>query len=310
LSKKTKIDGCNKIFRFLQLLYEDNADYNRVLEIFKDDLEKENYEKNPNGLHVALNKYTNTLKVFGIKVEKHKSKYRLKSCLYSLDLTLEDIKALSIFASFVNEFPDKDLSESISEFLEKINLRMNNEDKNTYDNLTIDKSYDFAFKYLDSKEQIEQCQKLCKDGRLTKITYLKNYKPYNSFFIPKEVLFGSKYAYLLAYDTKKKQNVELALPNILLIENTPQIQNQNTRGLTVVYKLKNRLAKNYKYKEGEYLSETLSDGSIIVVNKNESPENLMNRLLRYASDCEIMTPVGMRYEFLDLVNETLNNYND
>ena len=80
MKKKTSLklnDGCLKIFRLLNLLYEDKADYNSVVEIFKDDLN----EQSTNNIQVVLNKYMNALKVFGIKLKKVKNKYKLQSSL-------------------------------------------------------------------------------------------------------------------------------------------------------------------------------------------------------------------------------------
>ena len=59
-------DGCLKIFKLINLLYEDDAEYNKVVDIFKDDVN----EQSTNNIQVVLNKYINTLRVFGINIEK------------------------------------------------------------------------------------------------------------------------------------------------------------------------------------------------------------------------------------------------
>ena len=74
-SSKKLNEGCIKIFKLLTLLYEDKAEYNDVVEIFMD----ESYDQTPNNLQVNINKYFNTLKIFGIKVKKKKNKYKLLS---------------------------------------------------------------------------------------------------------------------------------------------------------------------------------------------------------------------------------------
>ena len=45
-------DGCLKIFQLLTLLYEDNAYYSNVVDIFKDDCN----EQSTNSIQVVLNK--------------------------------------------------------------------------------------------------------------------------------------------------------------------------------------------------------------------------------------------------------------
>ena len=56
-------DGCIKMFKLLLLLYQDKADYESVKDIFKNDFDD---EQSTNNIQVVLNKYLNTLKVFGI----------------------------------------------------------------------------------------------------------------------------------------------------------------------------------------------------------------------------------------------------
>ena len=65
-------DSCLKMFQFLKLLTQGPVDFNVVLDIFSD--ETTEGKSNP---HVALNKYLNTLKIFGIKVQKKQNKYYL-----------------------------------------------------------------------------------------------------------------------------------------------------------------------------------------------------------------------------------------
>ena len=120
-------EGCLKIFRLLQLLYEDKAEYNDVIEIFMD----ESYDQTPNNLQVNINKYFNTLKIFGIKVKKEKNKFKLLSGLYSMYFTMDDLKSISLIMSYLNYFPEIDMTQNIEKFLESIEIRMNNEDKKT-----------------------------------------------------------------------------------------------------------------------------------------------------------------------------------
>ena len=153
MKKKTSLklnDGCLKIFRLLNLLYEDKADYNSVVEIFKDDLN----EQSTNNIQVVLNKYMNALKVFGIKLKKVKNKYKLQSSLYSMNYTLDDLKSISILIKSVKTFPDEQITKDINDFLQSLLLRMDNYDKNKLNYLN--QNYDFSFYYTNLREKIEQ----------------------------------------------------------------------------------------------------------------------------------------------------------
>ena len=58
-------DSCIKIFEFIKMLYNGEVEFKTVLDHFSDG----QYDGTSN-THVTLNKYLNTLKIFGIKVKK------------------------------------------------------------------------------------------------------------------------------------------------------------------------------------------------------------------------------------------------
>ena len=71
-------DGCIKIFKLLQLLYEDKAYYDDVIAIFSGN------ETETEKQHVTLNKYLSTLKVFGMKIEKNNKKFEFQNLPFSI----------------------------------------------------------------------------------------------------------------------------------------------------------------------------------------------------------------------------------
>jgi hypothetical protein len=297
-------EGCLKIFYFLKLLYEDKAFYADVREIFKDDIS----QKSPNHTQVILNKYINALKVFGIKVVKSGKKYVLQNSIYSMHFTLDDLKSISILASTVKNFPETKLNENITEFLHNIRLRMNRDDKISYCNITQTKNYNFTFQYLDLKKQIEQCQKLCQTNHAVNIVYLNNGKETHVKGAPEEIIYDVRNAYFKVYDIKARQSFEIPLTNILKLEESPQIAKPNTMSQTVVFKVKNRLAQNYRLKENEYSEGFDDEGNQIIINKNEPFDKLLKRLMRYSTNCEIISPKQLRYKFIELINRTLSMY--
>ena len=76
----------------------------------------------------------------------------------------------------------------------------------------------------------------------------------------------------------------------------------------IVFRIKNRLARNYKIRDWERLDKIEGDGSHIIVNKNEDLNNLLKRIMRYGTECEIISPKFMREEMIELINKTLANY--
>lgn len=302
MSKKLN-DGCLKIFLFLKLLYADEAYYDKVLEIFKDEIK----DMTTNYHQVCLNKYINTLKVFGIKIKKEKLKYTLVNSVYNMDISPSDLKSLGILANSLSGFSDK-LQNGAKGFLKEIEFRLNNKDKNTLNSLYGNSEYDFSFYYSNLREQIAECERICSENYMINLVYLKNNKEKNCKCTPKEVIYDCKDAYLLVHDTMKHVNLEVPVSSILSIMKLPQMSGSVEFNTTVVFKLKNRLAKIYRLKEGETSKGLNDNGELIVVNNKECRDKLMHRLLRYTYNCEVVSPKDFRDEMIKLLGETLDNY--
>lgn len=291
-----------KIFKMLDLLYNDAAYYENVVNIFKDEIS----DQSLNNLQVVLNKYLNTLKVFGVKVHKESNKFILDNSLYSLKYTPDDLKSISILLNTVEKFPDKDIASNINNFIQNLILRMNSEDRISLDNYRGD--YDFTFYHSNLRKQIEECKKICKENHIINIIYKKNKKQISIRCVPKEVIYDSKTAYLSVLF--KNEKIEIPLPSILSIISSPQIAPKQEVSNTVVFKLKNRLAKTYKLKENEYSQGYDENENLIVVNKGETPDNLLCRLMRYSYNCEIVSPKSLKNQMISLINETLKKYGE
>lgn len=303
-------NGCLNIFKFLVLLYEDNADYDRVIDIFKSDIteQKENYDdKKLNNLtQVVLNKYINALKVFGIKIRKENNKFKLDSNLYTENYSQDDLKALSIILNAERNIQDTDLTKNIAELKENLLLRMNNEDKNILNSNTKDKN--LSFFYTGLKQQIDKCKQYAKWEALLDITYIYHNEEHRCTCKAIDVLYDTKTAYFKVYDTNRNENKEIALQNILSITKQPSITKKCIGTKTVLIKFKGRLAKTYKLKQNEKLFSADKD-EIIVTNKDEPLDKLFSRLMRYSDLCEIVSPKYLRKEMSKLLDETLNLYN-
>ncbi len=301
---KDKINNsCINILKFLILLYENKADYDSVMGIFSDNGEK----PDKNVVQVVLNKYINALRVFGIKINKVKNKFYLESSLYSIPFSDDDLKSMSILINASKDFPDKEISENINNFISGLLFRMNNSDRIKLNNLT--GKYDFSFFYSDIKKQIEECKKYCKEKPVINILYLNKGKEVNRRCNARELIYETKHTYFSVYDILKHEVVEIPLSKILSIVPQPQVGKSETT-MTVIFQLKDRLAKNYKLKENEYIESVKPDGSITVVNRSEPIDKLFSRLMRYDKSCKILTPKYLRRDMFNLIERTLDNYND
>ena len=299
-------EGCLKIFHLLELLYNDKADYDSVVSIFKDEID----ETSVNTIQVNLNKYFNTLKIFGIKIKKENNKFKLLSSLYSMNFTIEDLKAISLLTTSVNSFPDIDLTQDVNEFLQSLEARMNNEDKNKLNELKQNTPTDNSFYYTDLREQIKECEQVCKENCKITVIYKKRKKEIRCNCTPKDVVYDSKNAYLKVHDYIKHNLIEIPINSILTIIKSPSVASTIEMNTTVIYKLKNRLAKTYKLKEDETSEGFDEDGNQTIINKSGNIDNLIPRLLRYSYDCEIISPKHLREEMKRIINETISLYEE
>lgn len=297
-------NGCLKIFKFLNLLYEDKAYYEDVINIFKDDIN----EQSDNNLQVVLNKHINTLRVFGMKISKQNNKYTLENSIFSMPLTNEDLKSISILSKAIENFPDEISKKNVDEFIKTIIKRINNDDKYTLTNYT--NNYNFPFYYKDIKEQIEHCKTICKNKCLIEITYKKNKKILKTKCQPNELIYDTKTVYLSVYDTQKHNTLKIPIQNILNITEFHSRNLDKTICTTVVFRLKGKLAKVYRIRPHEYLRDNEPDGSIIIVNQDEPFDELITRLMRYRNLCEIISPKFMRDKMVETINETLEKYKE
>lgn len=302
MKSSTKLnDGCLKIFKLIDLLYKDEADYKKVIEIFNDGI-----DQSTNNTQVILNKYINTLKIFGIKIKKRNHQFTLENSLYSMPFSSDDLKSINILSKSINNFPDNEITKNLEDFLKLLMQRMNLNDKNKLNSLK--KDCDFSFFYSDLKEKIKHCQQICQDKYVTEVFYIHNSQDVRCKCTPKEILYEPQEVYLQIYDIVKRENIDIPISNILAIAKQPQIANSTELTTTVVYKLKNRLAKTYKIKENEYSDGYDKNGNLTIINKNEPFDKLLKRLMRYSYNCEIISPKSLRNEMSKLINETLSLY--
>ena len=89
-------------------MYEDRAYYKDVLAIFSDDEEK---------CTVTLNKFLNSLKVFGIKVKKVNGKYKMQNIPFSLKFSLDDLKSINILMKPKENLPKGKTKNNIEKLL-------------------------------------------------------------------------------------------------------------------------------------------------------------------------------------------------
>lgn len=268
----------------------------------------EEYGDDSKKQHVILNKYLNTLKVFGIKVKKSENKYVMQNSPFSLEFDLDDLKSVSLLEKFKEALPEGKTKNNINDFLNNLETRFNDNSRKTLKYINTTNNIDFSFYYKNMREQIEQCEKICQDAFKINVRYLQKGKEIFATGDPKEVIYDNKNAYLRVFKLSEREYADILITEIISIDRLPTQKSSYESPTSVLFKLKGRLAKTYKLKENEHIQNTEPDGSIIVVNKSEPHDKLLKRLMRYDINCIVLSPKNLKTKMKEMINNTLKNY--
>ena len=294
-------EGCLRIFKLLFLLYDDKAYYDDVLEIFKNSSNEQQ--------HVALNKCLNALKVFGIKITKKKNKFRMLNIPFANKYDIGDIKTISLIENFNNNLPKSKVKNEIEDLITKIKKGFDNDTKKIYSQLIDNTENHNNFSYENILSQIEKCETYCQEQYKIQIKYKTTDNNENNCICnAKQVIYDSKTAYLKVYKIKEQEVENIPINNILSINQLPSIKSSTEMPMTIIYKIRGRLAKAYNLKENERLIEVKGDGTLIIANTNEPYDLLLKRLIRYDNNCIIERPKFIREKMKQMINDTLKNY--
>ena len=297
-------EACIKIFDMLKLLSEGSAKYEDIIEIFNDD-ETTNNSAAP----VILNKYLNTLKIFGINITKNKNIYNLQNSFFSINLDENDIKMLQLLKSSSDILTNKKQKEIFDNFIKEIEIRLSNFSReiltNTKDETNIQRS-EYFLKYRDL---IAKCETYCYENQKLEVTFLHNNKEYKVICNPREITYINQKGYLSVFNNLSRQVFNVPLDEILSIKQMPLISKGNEISVTVVYKIRNNLAKAYRLKEWETSDGKYDeDGWLTIINHNEDFDVLTKRLMRYDYSCKVISPKHFKERMVSTIEDTLKNY--
>jgi len=292
-----------KLLQFLQMLYEGEVEYKTVLE---------HLSKNPlhitSNTHVTLNKYLNCFKVFGVEVKKIKNKYIMTNPLYKLELDSNDIKSLEMLNKAGNLLPDGKNKKNFDSFLKSVLIRLSEEQQK----ILVDKfssKNNIELNINAKQEQIKLYEKYCQDGYKVEIIYFNaEGNELNVIGSPTEIVYVKNEANLKIIGNNGSRIYEIPIDNIKSIKQLPMSSSGMSIPTTVVYVIKGRLAKNYKLRDWEKLQKIEDNGDHVIVNKTEDLDLLINRIMRYGIQCEILSPKFVRIAMAEHINKTLSNY--
>ena len=297
-------DSCIKLFEFIKMLYEGDVEFKKVIDHFSNG----KYDGTSN-THVTLNKYLNAMKIFGIKVKKINKKYHLLSSLYKLKFNPDDIKSINILKEAGAVLPDGKNKTNFESFIRSLEMRFDESAKSLEQIADNTQNLNLSFYHSEMSEQIKQCEKYCQDKQKLEIIYTNDKgEEINLLCSPLETIYKKRKICLKVMGNNGSRVYEIPVENIKSLKQLPVASSTQSIPTTVVYRIKNRLARNYKLRDWERLDKMESDGSNIIINKDEDLNLLINRLMRYGRECEIISPKFLKEEMIERINKTLENY--
>lgn len=285
-----------KILSYNELTQEEIIDF-----IFKS--KKSEYEMRKDSLY----KYLNTFKIFGINVIKNKNKYTLESIPLKTNFSEKELNTINFLYTYAQEICPENSAKELKKLLENLLKNTN------YKNLSLEnidtKNILKKIKIKTNKEKTQTFCLLCKEGQRISFDYFNRVLNQQQTFIvePDEVIITPTGEILKAF------NPEIAEMQNFQIEDISNVKQLPTKARTinvknsVTFKLKGRLALAYELKNGERVIKMEND-NIVISNSEEDKDELLRRLLRYGTACEILYPKSYRTKFLDTLKNIKELY--
>ena len=271
-----------QVIKTLKVLLQGDYTMNELIEKLNQN------EEEPIFNNSVVSKYINTCRYCGIEIPKIQNKYYVARVPFGLELNLSDINLFKQMQIVVKN----DLTERAVKAFDKLIKKLNR-----YSSVEITKvnkeECNFSFELFE--HAVAQKRKI-------KLMF-RNQDVYEC--IPINITKNGEKTFFNVFNKYSRQIDTHRLSGIQLSDNTysePFDSNQ-----VVVFKLKGGLAKRYEARENESVQQ-LSDGDIVVTNRNENEEYLISRLLRYDDKCEVLQPKAFREKFKDVLNDMLKNY--
>lgn len=301
--KNSKIANAGlRVLEMLKILVKRPLTLNEIINLNEDNENTVNvYAKE------TIAKYFNTLRIMGFKIEKINNKFYLRANLDKIHLDSEEVKTFIILKDYIQSLQRCDIGANLGELFRVIENSLD-EESTALLNYSFRRSVSgMSFEPDRSEKIIQKYEGYCKEQLKLRIKY-KDRRQVKTYKIePKSVLFKKNKVLLLGYNYVDNEYKEFLIANIEESVRLPQKAVERNYLNPVSFKLNGNLAKSYVMREGEKIMD-MSDDSITVLNYAEDRENLMHRLLRYGTSCEVRYPKLFRDNFVAYTERILANY--
>lgn len=294
-----------RVFETLKCLITKPVSIDEILQHLENiDDDDKNYSKS------VIYKYISTLKFMGFGIQKTQGKYTINSLPFKLLFTQEDITAIAILNTTIDLIPETKIKNALIDFIYQLKIRHTSNFEEIIKSVNTKNILKLKSISNKEKEIMKKYEKLCNDNLSIKITY----KDSDGVTVSKtcetiDVKFNDRHINFCCFDLRANHFIEITNDKIIKIEQLPNKNRGKYSSNTTVFKLKNKLAKRYTLRNDEKIIGYDENNNIIIANKKEPVNILLNRLIRYGEECEILTPKILRSNFTKLLDSILENYN-
>jgi predicted DNA-binding transcriptional regulator YafY len=158
---------------------------------------------------------------------------------------------------------------------------------------------------------IIQFEKYCVEEQRIIITYKLPIEEEEKHIVlePNSIKYDLNEVYIYGFSPITGEKQLLQMDYIISIKQLPVKSKYNYALSPLIFKLKGRVASGYRAYEGEKVTEIDElTGSITVSAYVEDHNMVLNRLLKYGDQCEILYPKSLRNRVVKTIQDALKNY--
>ena len=272
-----------QVLKTLQVLLEGNY---TMAEIIQKLNEK---EKEPIFNNSVVSKYINTCRYCGFKILKIHNKYFIVSMPFGIDLSSTEMDLLEKIQSTGREMlsikNNKVLTQTIDNIGRYSNKQITRVEKNSVD------------------EILKIFEKAVANNRMVRLMF-KNRMMLDCIPVAIEMRKGRKH-FNVIYQDKSKYVLADRVSGLTILNSKYAKEDEEN----MVFKITGGLASRYDLRENEKIISQNLPESIVVASDRVDCDELLLRLMRYDTLCEVITK-NPRQKMKKIIDDTLANYGE
>lgn len=267
----------------------------------------------------TLTKYVNTLREVGCAIPRCTSRndyeYELLKSPFSLNFQAEEKMVMKKLLDLLALQPDELLFQGYQSFLRQLEWCMSDENGMSTDGERTGTKAAQDSSFNPSCQKLSLYRQYCQDAFTLQISYRQcaaNPKieleslPLESILLEPQCLLEKKKRFFLMGLDRKTQEVRLLdLEHIASAQPLPSKNRRQINAIIVTFALYGRLASSYRLYPGERIIYQTEEELHIKTKVPETSE-LMSRLLKYGSACQVLSPQSFRQQMKQHIERLLS----